>query len=68
MNAATNGRVVGFLFSKTGADLPFSYSEAWSRAQELVLDLVPRASMFERLGPLSGRIADGLFLAAFLVA
>lgn len=68
VNIATGGRVIGFLFSKTGADLPFSFALVRERFFHLLFEQLPRAGVFEDLGPLPGRVADLLYLAVFLCA
>ncbi|MCB9914262.1 MAG: hypothetical protein H6828_03810 [Planctomycetes bacterium] len=39
-----------------------------ARLKELLFDFLPRGTCFEDLGPVPGRVADGAYLALFLVA
>lgn len=58
----------GFLGAKLGGEHRPPLGRILERLAELWTDLLPRAGCFEDLGPIPGRVAEGLFFAAFLGA
>jgi hypothetical protein len=71
LNAHSSGRGVGFLgakFAAGGAEQGQGWSRVLERLGEFFTEHLPRAGTYRDLGPLSGRVAEGLFLALFAAA
>ncbi len=63
---ASRGRASHFLRAKFGA-AP-SPDSMFERAWDLLAHLLPRAGVFESVGPISGRVAECAFFAVFAIA
>jgi hypothetical protein len=72
LDVASGGQGHRFLAAKLGVDVAASAGAAGAslltRLWELFVQILPEAGVFEDLGPVSGRVAGALYLAAFAAA
>ena len=68
VNWNSNFRPGGFLDAKLGGEHRHGLGVALERMQQLVTDFLPRGGCFEDLGPLPGRLAEWLWLGAWVLA